>query len=162
MYKNRRKRTFRDVIHCPWCVDSYVRELSTTIGYERCGTLKGSIQENKSDSCQHGWKQPNCTNCFWYMQRGNRHAAIALAVQNEFPLAYHARWSRAHCPLVRYNYLTSNSVKSVNACTVVYRKLPVLKLAETYHAMVQDLYYKRRKLAENMTYEITDWAANNV
>ncbi|GKE24859.1 transposase, MuDR, MULE transposase domain protein [Tanacetum coccineum] len=146
------------------------------------------------------------------------HAAIALAVQNEFPLAYHAvccrhllmnlslkgdkkalfwkickaytteefsssmshlqdiqpdaydklcqlgpqRWSRAHCPLVRYNYLTSNSVESVNACTVVYRKLPVLKLAETYRAMVQDWYYKRRKLAENMTYEITDWAANKV
>ncbi|GJU25401.1 phospholipase-like protein [Tanacetum coccineum] len=96
----------------------------------------------------------------------DRHAAIALAVQNEFPLAYHAaytteefsssmshlqdiqpdaydklcqlgpqRWSRAHCPLVRYNYLTSNSVESVNACTVVYRKLPVLKLAETYRAM---------------------------
>ncbi|GJY46873.1 transposase, MuDR, MULE transposase domain protein [Tanacetum coccineum] len=57
------------------------------------------------------------------------------------------RWSRAHCPLVRYNYLTSNSVESVNACTVVYRKLPVLKLAETYRAMVQDWYYKRRKLA---------------
>ncbi|GJT05993.1 transposase, MuDR, MULE transposase domain protein [Tanacetum coccineum] len=57
------------------------------------------------------------------------------------------RWSRAHCPLVRYNYLTSNSVESVNACTVVYRKLPVLKLAETYRAMVQEWYYKRRKLA---------------
>ncbi|GJZ14250.1 hypothetical protein Tco_0549480, partial [Tanacetum coccineum] len=58
------------------------------------------------------------------------------------------RWSRAHCPLVRYNYLTSNSVESVNACTVVYRKLPVLKLAETYRAMVQEWYYKRRKLAD--------------
>ncbi|GJW51545.1 transposase, MuDR, MULE transposase domain protein [Tanacetum coccineum] len=72
----------------------------------------------------------------------DRHAAIALAVQNEFPLAYHAvfgpqRWSR----------VTSNSVESVNACTVVYRKLPVIKLAETYRAMVQDWYYKRRKLA---------------
>nr|GEZ99676.1 transposase, MuDR, MULE transposase domain protein [Tanacetum cinerariifolium] len=133
-----------------------------------------------------------------------RHAAIALAVQDEFPLSYHAvccrhlmmnlslkrdktkalfwkickaytreefstsmshlqdiqndaydklcqvgpqRWSRAHCPLVRYNYLTSNSVESVNACTVVYRKLPVLKLAETYRAMVQEWYYQRRKLA---------------
>ncbi|GJW94365.1 hypothetical protein Tco_0174037 [Tanacetum coccineum] len=61
------------------------------------------------------------------------------------PDAYHKlceagpqRWSRAHCPLVRYNYLTSNSVESVNACTVLYRKLPVLKLAETYRAMVQD------------------------
>nr|GEW60460.1 hypothetical protein [Tanacetum cinerariifolium] len=48
------------------------------------------------------------------------------------------RWSRAHCPLVRYNYLTSNSVKSVNACTVVYTKLPVLKLAETYRAIIQE------------------------
>ncbi|GJX95102.1 transposase, MuDR, MULE transposase domain protein [Tanacetum coccineum] len=125
----------------------------------------------------------------------DKHAAIALAVQNEFPLAYHVvccrhlmmnlslkrdrtkalfwkickayttedfsgnmsylqniqrdaydklcqvgpqRWSRAHCPLVRYNYLESNSVESVNGCTVEYRKLPVLKLAETYRAMVQD------------------------
>nr|GEV16230.1 hypothetical protein [Tanacetum cinerariifolium] len=42
------------------------------------------------------------------------------------------------------------------------RKLPVLKLAETYRAMMQDWYYKCRKLAENMTYEITDWASNKV
>ncbi|GKD36554.1 hypothetical protein Tco_1252063, partial [Tanacetum coccineum] len=41
-------------------------------------------------------------------------------------------------------------------------KLPVLKLAETYRAMVQEWYYKRRKLTDNMTYEITDWAANKV
>ncbi|GJW10131.1 transposase, MuDR, MULE transposase domain protein [Tanacetum coccineum] len=149
----------------------------------------------------------------------DRHAAIALAVQNEFPLAFHAiccrhlmmnlslknkkrkdlfwkickaytredfaasmnllqivqpdaykklcdarpeRWSRAHCPLVRYNYMTSNSVESVNACSVIYRKEPVLKLAETYRAMVQQWYYERRKLAANMTYEITDWAAHKV
>nr|GFA98256.1 transposase, MuDR, MULE transposase domain protein [Tanacetum cinerariifolium] len=92
----------------------------------------------------------------------DRHAAIALAVQDEFPLSYHVdiqtdaydklcqvgpqRWSRAQCPLVRYNYLTSNSVESVNACTIVYRKLPVLKLAETYRAIVQERYYQRRKL----------------
>ncbi|GJZ78232.1 transposase, MuDR, MULE transposase domain protein [Tanacetum coccineum] len=125
----------------------------------------------------------------------DRHAAIALAVEKEFPLAFHAvccrhlmmnlglknkkrkglfwsickaytredyatnmntlqivqpdaheklcragpqRWSRAHCPLVRYNYMTSNSVESVNACSVIYRKEPVLKLAETYRAMVQE------------------------
>ncbi|GKB75040.1 hypothetical protein Tco_0936452 [Tanacetum coccineum] len=54
------------------------------------------------------------------------------------------RWSRAHCPLVRYNYMTSNSVESVNACSVIYRKELVLKLAETYRAMVQEWYYKRR------------------
>nr|GEU67961.1 transposase, MuDR, MULE transposase domain protein [Tanacetum cinerariifolium] len=48
------------------------------------------------------------------------------------------RWSRAHCPLVRYNYMTSNSVESVNACSVIYTKEPVLKLAKTYRAMVQE------------------------
>nr|GEV61402.1 transposase, MuDR, MULE transposase domain protein [Tanacetum cinerariifolium] len=101
----------------------------------------------------------------------DRHATIALAVHNEFHLAYHDayttkefsssmshlqdihpdtydklcqvgpdRWSRAHCPLVRYNYLTSNSMEYVNACIVVYRKLPMLKLAKTYRAMVQDWF----------------------
>ncbi|GJR14024.1 transposase, MuDR, MULE transposase domain protein [Tanacetum coccineum] len=131
----------------------------------------------------------------------DRHAAIALAVEKEFPLAFHAvccrhlmmnlglknkkrkglfwkickaytredyatnmntlqivqpdaheklcragpqRWSRAHCPLVRYNYMTSNSVESVNACSVIYRKEPVLKLAETYRAMVQECKYDVR------------------
>ncbi|GJR21287.1 transposase, MuDR, MULE transposase domain protein [Tanacetum coccineum] len=154
-------------------LDPYVRELSTTIAYNRCDTLKGLIKgnkSNKSESCDN----PNL------LFISDRHAAIALAVQNEFPLAYHVvcfrhlmmnlylkrdktkalfwkickaytteefsssmshlqdiqsdaydklcqvgpqRWSRAHCPLVLYNYLTSNSVESVNACTVVYRKL---------------------------------------
>ncbi|GJS69277.1 transposase, MuDR, MULE transposase domain protein [Tanacetum coccineum] len=85
------------------------------------------------------------------------------------PDAYHKliqvdpqRWSRAHCPLVRYNYMTSNSVESVNAYTVLYRKLPVLKLAETYRAMVQEWYFKRQELADNMTSEITEWVANKV
>ncbi|GKB58205.1 transposase, MuDR, MULE transposase domain protein, partial [Tanacetum coccineum] len=99
----------------------------------------------------------------------DRHHAIALEVNNEFPLAFHVsyipdefttnmntlqvvqpdayqklylaglqRWSRAYCLLVRYNYMTSNGVESVNACTVLTRKLPVTKLEETYHAMFQD------------------------
>ncbi|GJR24710.1 transposase, MuDR, MULE transposase domain protein [Tanacetum coccineum] len=149
----------------------------------------------------------------------DRHAVIALAVENEFSLAFHVvccrhlmmnlslknkkrkdlfwkickaytredfaasmnilqivqpdaykklcdarpeRWSKAHCPLVRYNYMTSNSVESVNACSVIYRKELVLKLAETYRAMVQQWYYERRQLAANMTYEIIDWAAHKV
>ncbi|GJV42680.1 hypothetical protein Tco_1421120 [Tanacetum coccineum] len=185
-------------------LDEGYQFLSERSAPKRCDTLKGSIQGNKSNSCRHGWKQSDCANFFWYMQRGNRHAAIALAVHNEFPLAFDAiccrhlmmnlslkrkkmkglfwkiykaytpeefstetpnlqdvqpdayhkickagpeRWSSAHCPLVRYNYMTSNSVESVNACTVLYRKLPVLKLAEMYHAMVQEWYFKRRELA---------------
>nr|GEX23020.1 transposase, MuDR, MULE transposase domain protein [Tanacetum cinerariifolium] len=90
----------------------------------------------------------------------DRHPAIPMAVHNEFPLAFHVpdayhklceagvqRWSRAHCLLVRYNYMTSNSVESVNACSVIDRKLSVLKLAKTNRVMVQDWYYKRRQLA---------------
>ncbi|GJZ56194.1 hypothetical protein Tco_0611387 [Tanacetum coccineum] len=137
-------------------------------------------------------------------QLAHLHPAIALAVYNKFPLAFHVvccrhlminlslkrkktkglfwkickaytpedfasnmsilqvvqpdayhklceagphRWPRAHCLLVRCNYMTSNSTESVNACTVPNRKLLVLKLAETYRAMVQDWYYKRRELA---------------
>nr|GEY90986.1 hypothetical protein [Tanacetum cinerariifolium] len=100
----------------------------------------------------------------------DRHAAIALAVEKELPLAFHSpdaheklcragpqRCSRAHCLLVCYSYMTSNSVESVNACSVIYRKEPVLKLAETYRAIVQEWYYK-----PNMTYEVADWAANKV
>ncbi|GJU84164.1 transposase, MuDR, MULE transposase domain protein [Tanacetum coccineum] len=104
--------------------------------------------------------------------------SIALAVHNEFSLAFHVdvqpdayhklfqagpqRWSKARCPLIRYNYMTSNSVESVNACTVLKRKLPVTMLAETYHAMVQDWYFKRREVAANTRYEITDWVADKV
>ncbi|GJY17912.1 transposase, MuDR, MULE transposase domain protein [Tanacetum coccineum] len=107
-----------------------------------------------------------------------RHPAIALAVHNEFPLAFHVdvqpdayhklcqagpqRGSRAHCPLIRYSYMTLNSVESVNACTVLKRKLPVTMLAETYRAIVQGWYFKLREVAANMRYEITDWVADKV
>ncbi|GKD83916.1 transposase, MuDR, MULE transposase domain protein, partial [Tanacetum coccineum] len=67
-----------------------------------------------------------------------------------------------HFPLIRYNYMTSNSVESVNACTVLKRKLPITMLTETYRAMVQDRYFKRRELAANMKYEVTDWVADKV
>ncbi|GJZ91341.1 transposase, MuDR, MULE transposase domain protein [Tanacetum coccineum] len=83
------------------------------------------------------------------------------------PDAYHKlceagpqRWSRAHFPLIRYNYMTSNSVESVNACTVLKRKLPITMLAETYRVVVQDWYFKCREVAANMKYEITDWVAD--
>nr|GEY64409.1 transposase, MuDR, MULE transposase domain protein [Tanacetum cinerariifolium] len=143
-----------------------------------------------------------------------RYAAIALAVEKEFPLAFHdvccrhlmmnlglknkkrkgllwkickaytredyatnmntlqivqpdaheklcragpQRWSRAHCPLVRYNYMSSNSVEPVNACSVIYRKEPVLKLPETYRAMVQECKQSGKKKDESAT-----WVVNGV
>ncbi|GJX02081.1 transposase, MuDR, MULE transposase domain protein [Tanacetum coccineum] len=90
--------------------------------------------------------------------------SILQAVQ---PDAYHKlcedgpqRWLRAHCLLVRYNYMTSNSVESVNAFSVINRKISVLKLVEKYRAMVQDWYYKRQELAEDYSLRfegVTDW-----
>ncbi|GJY83944.1 putative reverse transcriptase domain-containing protein [Tanacetum coccineum] len=64
------------------------------------------------------------------------------------------RWSRAHCPLVRYNYMTSNSVESVNAKSVIHRKEPVLKLAETYRAMVQECTQSGKKSMKSATWVV--------
>ncbi|GJY72820.1 phospholipase-like protein [Tanacetum coccineum] len=76
----------------------------------------GYIQGNKSGSCGHGWKQSDCADCIgickgetgpcwsWWMSVlkecigdnpnllfiSDRHAAIALAVEKEFPLASQA------------------------------------------------------------------------
>ncbi|GKB35292.1 hypothetical protein Tco_0880234 [Tanacetum coccineum] len=143
-------------------LDEGYQLLSERSAPKRCCTLKGSIQGNKFGSCGHGWKQPDYANFFWYKQRGTRHADITWQIytkefsikkcgnlQDGQPDVVHKllvklgpeRWSRAHCPLVRYNYMTSNSVESVNACTVLYRKLPVLKLANMYRAMVQECKY---------------------
>ncbi|GJY00102.1 transposase, MuDR, MULE transposase domain protein, partial [Tanacetum coccineum] len=71
------------------------------------------------------------------------------------------RWFRAHCPRARYNYCTSNSMESVNACIVTSRKLPVTLLTESFRKMVQNWYYERQKFS-NMKYEITDKAADKV
>ncbi|GJZ27669.1 hypothetical protein Tco_0572316 [Tanacetum coccineum] len=58
------------------------------------------------------------------------------------------KWSRAHCPLIRYNYMTSNNVESVNACSVLKRKLPITMLTEPYRVMVQYWYFKRQELTD--------------
>ncbi|GJU04094.1 transposase, MuDR, MULE transposase domain protein [Tanacetum coccineum] len=92
----------------------------------------------------------------------DRHAAIALAVQNEFPLAYHAAYttedfsrSMSHLQDIQpdaYDKLCQLGPQGVWSRAALPTK--------TYRAMVQEWYYKRRKVADNMTYEITDWAAN--
>ncbi|GJS76428.1 transposase, MuDR, MULE transposase domain protein [Tanacetum coccineum] len=141
----------------------------------------------------------------------DRHVAISLAVEKEFPLAFHVvccrhlmmnlslknkkrkdlywkickaytredfaismttlqnvqhdayqklceagveRWSRAHCPLVRYNYMTSNSVESINAKSVIHRKDLVLKLAETYRVMVQECTQSGKKSMKSVTWVV--------
>nr|GEU45841.1 transposase, MuDR, MULE transposase domain protein [Tanacetum cinerariifolium] len=210
---------------------SYFPQLSTPRAYDRCGAFKGSIQgtnlvavamdgNNQIVPIAFGICKGETGPCWtWWMSIlrecigdnpnllfiSDRHAAIALAVENEFPLAFYAvccrhlmmnlslknkkrnglfrkickayiredfatsmstlqivqpdayqklceaglqGWSRAHCPLVRYNYMTSNSVESVNAKRVIHRKEIVLRLAETCRATMQEWLNVPLKLQE--------------
>ncbi|PWA66947.1 transposase, MuDR, MULE transposase domain protein [Artemisia annua] len=88
--------------------------------------------------------------------------SVQLEAYQKLMEADPTRWSRAHCPSTRYNYCTSNSVESLNSCTVKYRKLPVTMLTDTYRDMVQKWYFNRRKSAAKMKYKVTNWAADNV
>ncbi|GJZ93011.1 hypothetical protein Tco_0665076 [Tanacetum coccineum] len=107
--------------------------------FETLPVFKGSIPGNKSCSCWHGWKQSDCANCFWY-------PAIALAVHNEFPLAFHAAYTPEEfasnmsilqaIQLDAYHKLCEAGPQRC----VINRKLLVLKLAETCRAMVQDWF----------------------
>ncbi|GJS27138.1 hypothetical protein Tco_0487758 [Tanacetum coccineum] len=41
------------------------------------------------------------------------------------------KWSRAYCPRSRYNYMTSNSVESINSLTRIVRRVPLTMLLST-------------------------------
>ena len=59
--------------------------------------------------------------------------------------AQYSKWSRAHCVANRYNYLTSNSVESVNSLTRKARKLPVTMLMEFFRDLLQRWYFERKE-----------------
>nr|GEY06378.1 transposase, MuDR, MULE transposase domain protein [Tanacetum cinerariifolium] len=47
------------------------------------------------------------------------------------------KWSRAHCPANRYNYMTSNCAESINALTKTVRKFPITMLMDYYRDLIQ-------------------------
>ena len=55
------------------------------------------------------------------------------------------KWSRAHCPANRYNYMTSNSAECINSLTKGIRKLPIIKLVEHQRAKLQKWFTDRRE-----------------
>ncbi|GKA19849.1 transposase, MuDR, MULE transposase domain protein [Tanacetum coccineum] len=57
------------------------------------------------------------------------------------------KWSRAKCPVNRYNYMTSNIVESVNALTKEVRKMPITALMDWYN-----IYEVRDNKMINMVY----------
>ena len=68
------------------------------------------------------------------------------------------RWSRAYCPTKRYNYLTSNSVESINSITKDVRKVPITMLIEFYRELIQRWFCERRYNGEgNDIKKINTW-----
>ncbi|GJZ27002.1 transposase, MuDR, MULE transposase domain protein [Tanacetum coccineum] len=59
------------------------------------------------------------------------------------------KWSRAKCPANRYNYMTTNSVESVNALTKDVRKIPITSLMEWFRELLQNWYYEHRQKYED-------------
>nr|KAJ0196537.1 hypothetical protein LSAT_V11C700360500 [Lactuca sativa] len=72
------------------------------------------------------------------------------------------KWTIAYCPTTRYDYMTSNSVKSMNAVSNKARKLPILPLLEFFHALMQKWFYKWRMVIEKGTTILTKWAEDMV
>ena len=52
-------------------------------------------------------------------------------------------WTRAYCTRVRYDFLTSNYVESMNALSREARKQPVTPLIEFFWASIQKWFYQR-------------------
>ncbi|GJR47531.1 hypothetical protein Tco_1315634 [Tanacetum coccineum] len=74
------------------------------------------------------------------------------------------KWSRAKCPINRYNYMTSNSIKSINALTKDVRKILITSLMDWFRDLFQKWYYERRQKYEGDAPddELTPWAATKI
>nr|GEX33734.1 transposase, MuDR, MULE transposase domain protein [Tanacetum cinerariifolium] len=55
------------------------------------------------------------------------------------------KWSTAKCPANRYNYMTSNSVESINELTKDVRKIPITSLVDWFRDLLQKWHYERRQ-----------------
>ncbi|GKB27162.1 transposase, MuDR, MULE transposase domain protein [Tanacetum coccineum] len=74
------------------------------------------------------------------------------------------KWSRAYYPGNRYNYMTSNSVESINSLTKHVRKVPITMLMEYYRELIQRWYFERRFNNEDEppVDELSRWAVAKV
>ncbi|GKC73128.1 transposase, MuDR, MULE transposase domain protein, partial [Tanacetum coccineum] len=90
--------------------------------------------------------------------RGHRPEAVRKLEEAGFE-----KWSRAYCPRSRYNYMTSNSVESINSLTRIVRRVPITMLVEYCRYLLQKWYReKRHKYEEPPENELCDWAAAKV
>ncbi|GJU22783.1 transposase, MuDR, MULE transposase domain protein, partial [Tanacetum coccineum] len=72
------------------------------------------------------------------------------------------KWSRAHCPANRYNYMTSNCAESINALTKTVTKVPITMLMDYYRDLIQRWYFERRfkvyQVRDNKRFHLVDLA----
>nr|GEW14966.1 hypothetical protein [Tanacetum cinerariifolium] len=74
-----------------------------------------------------------------------------------------SKWSRALCPTTRHNYMTSNSVESVNTLTKDVQKLPITTLMEWFRDLLQKWYYEHQaKHQDAQDNELTEWGTVKV
>ncbi|XP_071718644.1 uncharacterized protein [Rutidosis leptorrhynchoides] len=98
--------------------------------------------------------------------------SIAHGISNVFPKAFHGFCAhhlfmnvkeksiklKNRAEHVRFSYLTSNIVESINALSKHARKLPVCMLLEFFRASVQDWYFKHRNTSVSLTSMVTPYA----
>ncbi|GJU92955.1 hypothetical protein Tco_1317711 [Tanacetum coccineum] len=60
------------------------------------------------------------------------------------------KWSRAYFPTSHYNYMTSNSVESINSLTTVVRRVPITMLVEYCRDLLQRWYCEKRHKYEGL------------
>nr|GEV85035.1 hypothetical protein [Tanacetum cinerariifolium] len=73
------------------------------------------------------------------------------------------KWSTAKCPANRYNYMTSNSVESINELTKDVRKIPITSLVDWFRDLLQKWHYERRqKYQDAPDDELTPWATAKI
>ncbi|GJY54173.1 hypothetical protein Tco_0445837 [Tanacetum coccineum] len=84
-------------------------------------------------------------------------------VVNKVEEAGTENWVRAYFPASHYNYMTSNSVESINSLTRIVQRVPITMLVEYCRDLLQRWYCeKRHKYQEAPDHELTGWAGAKV
>ncbi|KAH6765953.1 hypothetical protein C2S52_016936 [Perilla frutescens var. hirtella] len=68
-------------------------------------------------------------------------------------------WSRSHCPVRRYGFMTSNAAESLNARLLWARGLYVCSLFEMLRSIVKQWFVERRAAAQGSNHVLTDGIA---
>ncbi|KAK3185063.1 hypothetical protein Dsin_032349 [Dipteronia sinensis] len=67
------------------------------------------------------------------------------------------KWSRVHCPQLRFRVMTTNVAECINSCLKFARQLPMLTLAEFIRNMLQRWFHDRHRAAQSMhRHQLTD------